>query len=124
MKEIVTTAALTPNDGSRFEGIGGDDEDICWAGREITSDQATFLLHQASLDPTLQPLFSKCVKRDAMAKDPANYGDLTHLEDADGICGLLNKTKPRLFQKCMEEEGPSATAPPYFRKIHLFGGIR
>ena len=124
MKEIVTTAALTPNDVSRFEGIGGDDEDICWAGREITSDQAPFLLHQASLDPMLQPLFSKCVKRDAMAKDPANCRDLTHLDDTDGICGLLSKANRVCSKSAWRTRAYRQPPPPYFRKIHPFGGIR
>ncbi|MDP2876445.1 MAG: flagellin lysine-N-methylase [Holophaga sp.] len=108
---------------SRFSCIGGECEDTCCGGWGIPVDQDSFLYYQSCLDPVLQPLIAKHVKRNSESNSHSNYGHLELTKDHCRCCGFLTDKKLCLIQERLGAKALSDTCANYPRTISRFGDM-
>lgn len=118
-----TAPFLVPRYVTRFSCIGGDCEDTCCAGWNISLNKESFLACQTTLDPVLRPLFSQYLVRDKDAARPAQYGHIRMRDTECQECPFLSEDRLCQVQARLGEGALSDACTTYPREVLELNGV-
>ncbi|MNO69726.1 Flagellar biosynthetic protein FliU [compost metagenome] len=113
---------LMPTYMNKFTCIGGECEDTCCVGWQITLDKKTYKSYKNSKHPQLSKVFQNSMKRNkSEATNNSNYASLRL--DECGRCPMLNQDNLCGVQLNLGEEMLSPTCTTYPRVINQVNNI-